>query len=158
MGLRQTMNENPVVTSAVVGVITLAALAFLFKQACGSRGTGTGGEPKAFYTFDEGKTWFVDDAKHLPPYQKDGKTALRARVFKCGGKEMVLLLEQYPPDIKARIDAGETGMIVAQGLEVRKVTDKKWASMQKNLMDYSKITTAKCPDGSVPEPVLPPSE
>lgn len=157
MGLRQTMNENPVVTSAVVGVITLAALAFLVKTACGSRGTGTGGAEKEFFTFDEGKTYFVDDAKNLPPFQKDGKTALRARVFKCGGKEMVLLLEQYPPDVKARMEAGETGMVIAQGLEVRKVSDKKWASMVKNVMDYSKVTVAKCPDGSVPEPVLPPT-
>ena len=159
MGLRQTLNENPVVTSAIIGVITLAALFFAFKSACGSRTTGgTPGADKAFFTFDEGKTWFVDDKSNLPPYTKDGKQALRARVYKCGGKEVVLLLEQYPASVKTEIEAGSNPMLIAQALEVRRVGDKKWVSMQKNLMEYGKVTNVKCPDGSPAVHVDPPAD
>lgn len=156
MGLRQTLNENPVVTSAVIGAITLAALFFAFKSACGSRATGVPGADKAFFTFDEGKTWFVDDKSNLPPYTKDGKQALRARVYKCGGKEMVLLLEQYPEGVKEQIETNP--MLQAQGLEVKRPADKKWVSMQKNLMEYGKVTNVKCPDGSPATLVEPPRD
>ena len=158
MGLRQTLNENPVVTSAIIGVITLAALFFAFKSACGGPSQGTPGETKAYFTFDEGKTWFVDDKDNLPPYTKDGKQALRARLYKCGGKEVVLLLEQYPPDVKSQIEAGSNPMLIAQGLEVRRVGDKKWVSMQKNLMEYGKVTNVKCPDGSPATLIEPPKD
>jgi hypothetical protein len=36
---------------------------------------------KAFYTVDDGKTWFVDSVYRFAPFEKDGRTAVIAEVF-----------------------------------------------------------------------------
>ena len=84
MGIREKINQNPKQTTAITAAIVVVALAFILWQAC-SGGPGSGGviTTKAFYTTDDGKTFFVDSSSNIPPYQKDGKTAFRAQV--CGG-------------------------------------------------------------------------
>ncbi len=162
MGLRQTMNENPVVTSAVVGVITLAALFFAGRAACGSRSTGGGGPEQAFYTSDEGKTWFPDDREKLPPIKdKDGKDAYRVKLYKCKtGKEFVNHMEKYSDATKATLESssgGSADMLRALALEIKRPGDKGWVTMQTGPQQYSKVTIVKkCPDGSEPTIVEPP--
>ena len=58
-------------------------------------------------TVDDGATYFPDDANKIPPFTKDGKEAVRARVFSCdGGKtKYVAYLERITPKAKAAIDA-----------------------------------------------------
>ena len=159
MGLRQTLNENPVITSAVVGVLTLFALYMVGRNACGggpdSIQTGAG---KAFYSVDEGKTRFVDDANKIPPFMKDGKQAYRVVVYKCAdGKEFVNHIERYPEDQRAAIEkaGGPTGsMIAAMSREIKRPGDKAWVSMQKDPAKFAKVATAKCPDGSANHTVV----
>lgn len=154
MGLRQTLNENPVVTSVIVGVLTLGALFLVGRQAC-SGGTGTEGTAfatKAFFTVDEGKTRFVDDANKIPPFQKDGKPALRAVVFKCAdGTEFVNHLERYPEKMHAELEkAGgpSRSMQGAMSKEIKRPGDKAWVTMR-DPARFSKVSQPKCPkDGS----------
>lgn len=114
MGIRQTINENPTAAAIGAGVIIVAALAFVFVRACSGpedpmRGTGS---TKAYFTTDDGKTYFVDDVINIPPYKvnksgdpNNGKIAVRARVARCkGGKPFVAVLEMYNDFDRQRLE------------------------------------------------------
>ena len=157
MGLRQTLNENPVVTSAIVGVITLGAIFMVGRQACGGGPDITAGIPtKAYYSSDEGKSKFVDDAKKIAPFKdKDGKEAYRVVVYKCpDGKEIVNHLERYPEDQRAAIEAsgGPTGSMLGQmAKEIKRPGDKAWVTM-KTPDKFAKVASAKCAGGTIVTP------
>ena len=107
MGIREKINQNPKQTTAITAAIVVVALAFILWQAC-SGGPGSGGviTTKAFYTTDDGKTFFVDSSSNIPPYQKDGKTAFRAQVYTCddGKHKFVGYLEAYSLQDKAMLE------------------------------------------------------
>ena len=88
MGIRETLNKNPGITTGATAGIILLAVGFIIYQLSG------GGTPsvatKAYFTIDDGKTWFSDDINKVPPFDKDGKQAVKAYVYECpGGKPFV---------------------------------------------------------------------
>lgn len=164
MGIRQTLNENPVITTAVTGVIVLAALIVVFRTAC-SGPSPRGGPPKPparyYFTVDDGKTWFDDDAKKIPPFDHQGKQAVRAMIFKCpDGSEHVSHLERYGPADKKRLEealakspdqnVARVEMTAYIGVkEVKEAGAKDWVKYSsKTMQEYSTIQRPKCPDGS----------
>jgi len=60
----------------------------------------------AFYTDDDGQTYYVDSAYLVPPCDHDGKTAVRAMVYSYDGghRQFCAFLERYTTDAKKRID------------------------------------------------------
>ena len=165
MGIRQTLNENPAITTAVTGVIVLAAVAFIFKQACSMPGGGgrTTGTPAAmfYFTVDDGKTYFADDAKKVPPFDHEGKPAYRVQVFRCpDGQEHVSHMERYSPADKKRLEdalAKSPDRNIAQleatafiGVkEIKKPGAKDWVKMSaKTVEEYSTMQRPQCPDGA----------
>lgn len=100
MGLRQKLNENPAI--AVAGTVVIAVVAAFF----GFRLMTSHGFVKpqtAYYTVDDGKTLFADLEELLPPFQHEGKEAVRARVMSCdaGSTKFVAYLEKYTDAYKA---------------------------------------------------------
>src|SRR5688572_33348545 len=98
MGIRQTLNENPIITTAGAAGIILIAIIFIIWQGCGgSTPAGSAPPTKMWFTTDDGNTRFVDEINKLPPFtHSDGKVAVRAKVFKCGdGEPFVNHLEKY---------------------------------------------------------------
>ena len=169
MGIRETLNQNPGITTGATAGIILLALIFIIYQLSG--GSGPQIATEAFYTTDDGATWFADDAEKIPPFDKDGKPAYRVYVYKCAdGKEFVSHLERYTPDAKAKLeefrtkgpeaaaDPGVMEMIYMGGVEVKDPAtgDKGWVK-QAQFEQAAKITTPVCPDGSSEslEPVMP---
>ncbi len=60
---------------------------------------------KSFFSDDDGKTWFVDDASKIPPFDHEGKVAYRAAVFKCAdGTQFVGRLEKFSDEVKAQME------------------------------------------------------
>jgi hypothetical protein len=107
VGIRETINQNPKPTAAVTAAIVVLAILFIFWQACGGTGGGAAMGNKAFYTTDDGKTYFPDDSSNIPPYlAKNGKMAVRARVFSCddGKTKFVGYLEMYAPQDKMMME------------------------------------------------------
>ncbi|MCC6424048.1 MAG: hypothetical protein IT447_11265 [Phycisphaerales bacterium] len=177
MGIREKLNQNQGVTTGVtVGVIVLA-LIFIIWQLVG--GNSRGSIPtQAFFTVDNGATWFADDINKLPPFDHDGKQAVRALIFKCkGGKEFVGHLERYTPEAKAQIEKMRQavpskdgkgppmpppgpmmGDLAFSGMEVKAAgaPDTAWVKMA-DFQKAQEITKIKCPDGdsSQIEPVVP---
>jgi hypothetical protein len=173
VGVRESLNRHRDLTTAVVGVVIVAALAFGLRGACAPARGGQAGGPggRCFFSIDDGKSWFADDASKLPPIEHEGKAAYRAKVFRCpNGMEFVSHLERYAPADKARLEesrrsapGGANAMVMEQTTflqigEVKKPGDSQWIRLTPETSEqYQRVTQPKCPDGSTVglQPVLP---
>ncbi len=162
MGVRKPADKpvgrkkSKVVIGAVL-VAVIGAVAVLVVSRSSS-GDGVDDRPqRSFFTIDDGKTWFADDAAKVPPFTKDGKEAVRAYVFKChDGKQFVAYLERYTPDGKQRIEQlsarsekdKEVVAFVADepaGVEVKMPGQAVWIKQSEKRA--TAIMTPRCPGG-----------
>ena len=166
MGLREKLNENPRITTGITVAMIVIVLAWLLWPRGGgaAAGGGGGGGGQLFYTADDGKTWFPDDANKIPPFKKDGQDAFRAVVYKCGGKTFVNHMERYSPEGQKQLAAaqakgGASSMaslapIAETALEVKSPGDKEWVKITDP--KAQQIMKPKCSgDGSDLEVVRP---
>lgn len=160
MGIREKLNDNPAVTTGVTGAIVVIAVAFIIWQLIPSRPRIP---TKDYYTVDDGATYFADDIKKIPPFEHDGKEAVRVRVFRCAkGGPFVGYLEKYTPAAQKQLEAmqnqaanpngpvpgfnpGVEGEALT-GRLVKKPGDTKWVSQQDPA--YQQVVDVRCPDGS----------
>jgi hypothetical protein len=169
VGLRETLNQNPGLTTAATAIIIVAAIAFVVISMLrgGGEVAATNGAvgTKDYYSDDDGKTFFEDDRTKVPPYDHNGKTACRARLFTCdGGKtKFVGWLERYTPEGKRMMEetikraAGGPVLIEDQtGLQLKKprTGDKGWVTATDQ--SVIRIRDVNCPNGTPAEPVPPP--
>jgi hypothetical protein len=89
--IREKLSKNPSLVAGLTGVVIIAAITSIVMQAR----SGSGGGSQAFYTVDDGKTYFTASKLLVAPFDKDGKQAVRAHVFMCGGKPVVGHLSRY---------------------------------------------------------------
>lgn len=159
MGIRAVVNQKPRVTVGMIAAVILLTVAFIIYRLLFATG---GGQPerqtRAWFTTDDGATWFPDDAKKVPPFQTgDGKTAVRAYVYQCAGSApFVSHLERYTPEAKklaeqlyktARMPKeGSVIVEIQRGVQVKDPGEGKWMSV----MDPSTnmLIFPFCPDGS----------
>ena len=165
MGVRERLNDNPRVAVAVAAAVLLAASAFAALQFSDA---STASEPSgsAFFTTDDGKTWFVDDATKLAPFQRDGKEAVRAYVFECSGTRFVNHLERFTPDGRKAAEAAIgaqgadqatpiAGQLRLSGAEIKKPGAKQWTPLS-DMTKAGPILRPKCPNGTdEPKPLEP---
>src|SRR6187549_127395 len=97
MGLRESMNNHKRATAGVIAVIVLLAVAGLAWQLTASSSGASGMAGQLYYTTDDGATTFTAPANLTPPFDHDGKQAVRAIMFSSdGGKtRFVGYLERY---------------------------------------------------------------
>ena len=168
MGLRETLNENPGLTTAATAIIILAAIVFMvvsmFRgdvETVGAANSGT----NEFFSDDDGTTFFVDERTKVPPFDRNGKPAYRARVFTCDGgtTKFVGWLERYTPEAKKLIEdrakdpaSGPVMMEDPSGLQFKKpgTGEKGWVSSGDPEM--MKLREVNCSNGSPADPVTPP--
>jgi hypothetical protein len=158
MTLRDTLDRHRgIALGSAVGIILLA-LIFIVREAMS--GNPSPIPRSGFYTIDDGATFFKDDIDLVPPFEYDGKLAVRAQVYDCGGKEIVGYLQRYTPDAKKQIDAANgvgVGSIRAAGTEIKAplTDDNGWVNA--NHRKAGRIYAVHCPDGSsnTPQPVMP---
>jgi hypothetical protein len=164
MGLRETLNKKPGLASAIgAGLLVLGIVFLAYQFTAGGAG---GSSDEAYFTTDDGRTYFADDATKVAPFDHDGKQAVRAYVFECeGGKPFVNHLERHTAEGKKMIEslaeaqrAGKqpprapAGAGTMWGLEIKKPGDKDWIPAG-NLAKSGPMMQPKCPDGKG-EPVL----
>src|SRR3954467_5625843 len=89
---------------ALICVALLVACAVVYFYRDGSAETGNASQ--AYFTIDDGKSWFPDDSTKLSPFTKDGKTAYRVFVWTCdkGKTKFVSHLQRYTEETKAQIE------------------------------------------------------
>jgi hypothetical protein len=151
--------------AAVVGAIALMTGAFLLLRTGAQPEAGT--QPQidlAWYTTDDGKTWFSDAKNKLAPFDHKGAQAVRCWIYSCdgGNTKFAAYLERFTPAAKTRLDSllaskqpaspGEIEQLMATGAEVKRPGDATWvsASSSRGL----EIRDPTCPPGSGKHPQL----
>jgi hypothetical protein len=101
MGLRETLDGRKDVTMAISGLAIVFAVGLIVYE---SRAGGPKRLDKAFYSDDDGQTYFVDAEDKLFPFDHNGKQAYRASVFKCSdGTIFVGYLARYSDRLRPRL-------------------------------------------------------
>lgn len=137
MSLREKMNNNKNISVGITIAIILVALWFIWYQIKGES-IPTAPPQMAYYTTDEGKTFFAEDQMHETPFKQNGADAVRAWRYTCGDSKDLKLgyLERYTPEFLKQVaqsKAANTPMdpmiIVEQGdsiYEVKKPGQARW--------------------------------
>ena len=159
MHVREWLHKNKhVSTIAACGVILIGIGATAYQLLPERPST------QAWYTTDDGKTWFKDSNRKVPPFEYDGKEAVLAHVRECDGKPFVGYMERYKPEgakkmreYRAQEDDGQEpneGLASSAGyqLEYKKPGDAKWTS---EVEKAQLMMLVDCPDGSPSEVVWP---
>ena len=96
---------------------------------------------EVYYSDDDGKTFFVDDVDKVYPFDRNGKPAYRAYVYRCGDQPpFVHYLGRYTDKAKARMAelsaktddpeaVGELARLRNTAIEVKKPGDANWVPL-----------------------------
>ncbi len=177
MEIRQTLNENPGLTTGVTAAVMSLALIVVLWQGCAGPRGGRGGSGKAYFSADDGKSFFADDATRVPPFRvhrpghgDHGKLAVRAQVFQCGeGEPFVWVLEKYEEPERKKLEAAVSArgprvasavLMHLDGLLVKRPggTARSWVKLSaRTRKRYAEVVTPVCPSGGNDRParVLP---
>ena len=158
MGIREQMNENPTIVTGVTAGIIFIALVLIIIQLWPSRRADapTGPAQQWYYTTDDGATHFADEANKVAPFDHDGRPAVVARVYQCGGKEFVGRLEKYTPEAQQKLEGVKgadprsasvaTSALAGGGLLVKAPgTGDQWVS--RDTAEGAALFNPTCPDG-----------
>lgn len=174
VSLRDKLNANPVITTVAAIVILVAAGVFIVMRATHTGPSNSIKIPtKDYYSDDDGKTWFVDSADLLPPFDHNGNKAYGVLLFRCGtGKPFVQRLIGYDPSarqmMEERTKQGVSGAVakLSQGVDgqmIKRPGDADWVTLTDGNNDASKKwqeinqSFPPCSEGA-PTPVSPSEE
>jgi hypothetical protein len=157
VSIREKLNKNPIYAVVLAVACVGVFLAVTFWP--GDDDTPVFGyEGKRFFTVDDGATYFSADVANIPPFQHEGKTAYRVKVYRCAdGQERVAYLERYRESALKRIRDMDGGTIKqpikaleyldnSGALEVKRPGETEW--VRQNGPKYEEIVLPTCPDGS----------
>jgi hypothetical protein len=163
VGIRETLNRNPILTIAGTLVVLVLAAIFIVRGLMPPKLPPA--SSKWFYTEDDGASYFEDEKQLILPYKRDsGKDAVRAHIFLCAdGTKMVGYLERYSPELKNALTpyVGEADWQTkyinplhqlnedSRGREVKKPGGKRWISSNET-QAYLTATLVECKDGKPP--------
>jgi hypothetical protein len=155
--------RRPWVKPVVVGVIVMG-LGLAAWEVFG----GSGGEPqigttptRVYFTDDDGKTVFPDDAAKLPPFDHNGKPAVKANCFTSDGgrTHWVAYLERFTPAGKRAMeefnrrkpqdqDPIDRTRLMGMAVEVKPpgAPEGEWVSISSK--KYTGVVTPKPPAGA----------
>ena len=92
MSVREKISEKPSIGVGLgIGMVVLAVASLAYT----GRDQSAKPPEEAFFTTDDGKTYFAASIDNCPPFQHEGKTAVRAFVFECKGVKSVHYLQRY---------------------------------------------------------------
>ncbi|MGN6504554.1 MAG: hypothetical protein ACTHM6_03225 [Tepidisphaeraceae bacterium] len=133
----------------VTGVVALIMLVRQFHSAT------PGNSEQAYFSYDEGKSYFVGNPAEIPPENAQGQQAAEVFFFQCAGdsKPFVGYLQRVSAEGMARAKAalahGQPSQVTAAmegAYEVKAPGAKEWV----NLSDAkaASIMSPKCPSGT----------
>lgn len=96
MGIREAINQNKKLGYGVTAALVAgAAWLGIWLNSSGFPANST----KAFFTDDDGKTFFADNIEKVPPFDHNGKTAHQAMVYRAGSNPpFVAYLQSFKPE------------------------------------------------------------
>jgi len=170
MAIRELINAYPKPMMGVAICVLFVTAAFGLYSA---RTPHIELSDRAYFSDDDGQTYFVDDAKKVAPFDHNGHAAVAVHVFDCGnGKQFVGYVERAINDSAkaavekdraeiaaatlARPTAGPDADLVIQmqkNLEVKRPGEAKWVGRDSD--QAAAILRVVCPDGGVVTEVQP---
>ena len=169
MAVRDKLNEKKILGPGIAAALILVAIALVGYQFVGGSANPAAAPSKAFYSDDNGKSFFTDDAAQIAPFDHNGKQAFRADVFKGpDGNEFVGLIYRYTDGGKREMqqylakhvsdpDGAMRSGIEQRGMQVKPVgaDDKAWQLADEETVDRLR-RGVKSPSGGGPaQPVMP---
>ena len=103
MSIREAINQKKSVGVGVaILILVLAVLILVYSQMPAHRIKGD----KAYFTDDDGQTWFLDSSYQTPPFDHNGKPAVRAMLYSYdhGHETFCPFLMRYTDSAKKRLD------------------------------------------------------
>jgi hypothetical protein len=176
LGIRKAINDHPAFSASLgAGLCVLMAVLLLSESGRPGRSSALAlYAGKAFYSDDDGESWFIEDLSKVPPFTHDGKPAYRAMLFRCGtGKPFLGYLGKYPDaELKevAALRAAQAqrdpsrppNFMPAPGMpmDVKKPGDTQWfpasaGTDAQRTAEYRRMLAPVCPDGSPASAVSP---
>lgn len=153
MGFSEWCNEHRGIVGSVLVVFVLAAIGSIVWQVMGQRHKIMTTLPDAYFSVDDGKSFFVSSGDNYPPFEYQGHTAVRAYVYQCGNTRFVGYLERYTSQAhREMVDNKATAATLMNGRELKKPGDKSWVSSA-NQRASAAVADVHCPDGSSNDPV-----
>ena len=177
MGIRDVMRRHKNLTTGLAVVLIVLGVGTIVWQLSRNNRDTRNDVPNAFFTVDDGRTWFVAGADNLAPFDHDGKQAVKAWVYRCGGKQFVAYMERYTPEahdvltggtaapapVSASANDNQSPEAAARGhvalspaavmnasvngKEYKRPGDKEWTPST-DPQKVVEIMTVKCPDGN----------
>ncbi len=154
MSVREAMNEKKGLTITIAIIIIAVMIVVIVRQ---TRSTAGGFATSAYYTDDDGKTFFEDSALLIPPFDHDGKQAVKAFVYDCDGTRSVHYMERYTSIGKKAAeeafkrsngkDIGIPEHLMRTGIEYKRPGDTTW--------QHNPPGPKPCPKGGRPEWITP---
>ena len=169
LGLREILNRYTRASIGGVCAVLLVTVVFGYSQMK----PGKLSAPSAYFSADDGKTFYADDSTIVAPFESHGQPVYGAQVFECAdGKRFVGYLERaVSPEAKKIVEEGRRAAAEAfvqhptagpgaelmnsirAQLEIKKPGETKWVPA--NSPEADRIYAVKCADGSVPSPAIP---
>jgi hypothetical protein len=171
MSIRESINNHPGVAKVAATVLFIAAIGAIVLQLRAAGPAGIPNQTQAFFTTDDGATWFADDISKVSGFDHNGKPAYRAYVYRSGdGEPFVGYLERYTPQARAALEQqnqqpaatppgprkpNAAPNAATAGREVKKPGEGRW--IPAGDPQVSRVLTIRAPDGSnaALAPVLP---
>jgi hypothetical protein len=139
LGIRETLNRKPAITTAATLIIIVVMLGVIVYQSWDFQRTPPPQSMRAWFTVDDGRNWFPDDAGKLPPWDYEGKPVYRVFVFTCDGGKSTFpgYLQRYTPDALRKLseqqnsgthDSSLDELLAGPGVEIKPplTGDKGW--------------------------------
>lgn len=104
MEIRKLIQGKPIAGLGLGAILILMAVVVLATQFWPQKKANLS---QAFFTDDDGVTWYADSGYLVPPFDHNGKTAVFAQVFSYanGSKQFCAYMTRYSPDAKKKLDA-----------------------------------------------------
>jgi hypothetical protein len=162
LGIRESLGKKQSLTVIAALVVLIGSVVAIIVQARGGGMSGVAGD--SYYTVDDGATYFVDSRTKNPPFDHDGKQAVRAHLFVCGGKKVVGYLERYTPDaLQALEEVKQSRMSGKPPANIQRLQTlgttgtelKKPGAAEKWVRASAAMRVFRCPDGRVVGEVFP---
>lgn len=100
MGMRETMEKKRGVSVGLAVVLLVVGVGGIVWQLMARGGDTRNNIPNEFFTADDGQTFFTASATNVAPFDHDGKQAVKAIVYECGGKQFVAYMERFTPEAR----------------------------------------------------------
>jgi hypothetical protein len=173
MGILEAINRHPRRVSVALGAVILISGTVIASQMRG--GAGAVLAKHAYFTDDDGKSFFVDDASNIPPFDHNGKEAVAAHVFATGhDSPFVGYMERaVTPAARDGIEKAREELLqdaakqavpmpsseliqrIRQNTEVKRPGDTKWIAATSKAVRAIYAVSSPAGSSDVPHEVLP---